>query len=442
MLTMSINWKSFFADRRGSVAATFGIAVIPIVGLIGAAVDYSRTATERNRLQAALDATALAIIHLPQNSTASQVSAAAQTFFSNVYVPPYGLRTPQVIAALNSNNSGTSVQLSVSEALPTSILGIIGTSSITVGASTNTINQQQSIEIALALDNTGSMAQNGKIDSLKTAVGNMLTALEGFSKTQGDVKVSVVPFNTQINIGTASPNATYLRYDVSVTNSSLSSYLQSKGISRSAPTPSNWNGCLSDRDQSYFDYDTSSDPAGSITNTKYVASFCHYYTTGYAQAGKQIVQMKPLTTDLESVRTTVNSMIPTGATNVTMGVAMGMSTLRNDTPFGANSSTSPFTKKFLVLLTDGANTQNRFVGSGYDGNPDQAAIDARMTLACNSAKARAVRVITIGVQDGQSVLLRNCASDSSSYYAVNDASQLNSVFQQILSQVTGIRVGS
>lgn len=429
------NFKRLIVDRKGNVAVTFGLVIVPVIGLLGASVDYTRAATERTKLQAAVDATALAVIHLPPTSSADVVQATAQTFFSSIYAPPRNVAAPHISAAYTNQT----LKLSVSENIPTSILGIIGTANVTIGAQSTTVNQQSSVEIALALDNTGSMADNGKIQALKTAVNNMLTALESYSKTPGDVKVSVVPFNTQVNIGTANRNATYLRYDVSVTNSSLATYLKSYGISRSAPTTSNWNGCLSDRDQSYFDYDTSSDAPGAITNTKYVTSFCHYYTTGTAQAGKQIAQMKPLTTDLESIRTTVNAMIPTGATNVTMGVVMGMSTLRNDTPFGSASSTDPFVKKFLVVLTDGANTQNRFTG---DGSSSNTTVDARMTLACANAKGRAVHVFTIGVQDGQSQLLRNCASDSSSYFPVSDASQLNAVFQQILGQVTGIRVGS
>ncbi|MBX9619858.1 MAG: VWA domain-containing protein [Hyphomicrobiales bacterium] len=427
--------QRFLADRSGAIAPIFAIVVIPVLGLASAAIDYSRAATERSRLQAAVDATALSVIHLPQGTPANVVQSTAQSFFQSIYTPPYGVPMPQV----TTSYANSTLNVSASETLPTGIASIIGVSSVTIGARSTTLNQQSSVEIALALDNTGSMAQNGKIESLKTAVNNLLTNLQRYSRTPGDVKVSLVPFNTQVNIGTANPNANYLRYDVGVTNTSLRTYLQSVGISRNAPTPANWNGCLSDRDQSYFNYDTRSDGVSGVTNTRYVASFCHYYTTGSPSPGAQIVPTRTLTTDLEAIRTGVNSMQPTGATNITMGLVMGMATLRSDNPFGTNSSSDPFTKKFLVLLTDGANTQNRFVGNGSASN---SAVDDRMTLACNDAKARSVRVFTIGVLDGQSALLRDCASDSSSYFPVTDASQLNAVFQQILGQVTGIRVGS
>ena len=286
MVTMSII-NRFIADRRGNVAMTFGLVLIPILGLMGAAIDYSRAATERTRLQAAVDATALAVIHLPQGTSAPIVQQTAQTFFQSIYTPPSGLAVPQVTASY----TGQTVQISVTETLPTSILSVIGTSSLTVGAQSSTIYQQPAVEIALALDNTGSMAQNGKIQSLKLAVNNLLTSLQSYSRRPGDVKVSIIPFNTQVNIGTATPNATYLRYDVAVTNIPLRNVLNRQGISTAAPTTSNWNGCISDRDQSYFNFDTKSDPPTAITNTRYVASFCHYYTTGTATNGGQIVAM-------------------------------------------------------------------------------------------------------------------------------------------------------
>ena len=427
--------QQFLADRAGGVGPIFAIVVIPVLGLASAAIDYSRAATERSRLQAAVDATALSVIHLPQGTPANVVQSTAQSFFQSIYTTPPGIPVPQLITSY----ANATLNISASETLPTGVASIIGVSSVTIGARATTLNQQSSVEIALALDNTGSMAQGGRIQALKQATNNLLTELQRYSRTPGDVKVSLVPFNTQVNIGTANPNASYLRYDVPVTNSSLRNYLQARGISRNAPTPANWDGCLSDRDQSYFDYDTRSDGVSGVTNTRYVASFCHYYTTGSASPGGQIVPMRTLTTDLEAIRVGVNSMQPTGATNVTMGVTMGMATLRNDNPFGASSSTDPFTRKFLVLLTDGANTQNRFNGNGSQHSPQ---VDSRMTLACNDAKARSVRVFTIGVQDGQSALLRDCASDSSSYFPVDDAAQINAVFQEILNQVTGIRVGS
>src|SRR5437667_10715528 len=54
-------FQSFFKSQRGNVAPIFAISIIPLVGLTGMAVDYSRANALRTSVQAALHATALAM---------------------------------------------------------------------------------------------------------------------------------------------------------------------------------------------------------------------------------------------------------------------------------------------------------------------------------------------------------------------------------------------
>jgi Flp pilus assembly protein TadG len=51
--------SAFVRAEQGNVAITFGIAIIPIIGMVGVAVDYSRANSVRTDLQAALDSAAL-----------------------------------------------------------------------------------------------------------------------------------------------------------------------------------------------------------------------------------------------------------------------------------------------------------------------------------------------------------------------------------------------
>ncbi|MEZ5872741.1 MAG: pilus assembly protein TadG-related protein [Nitratireductor sp.] len=52
--------RSFVADRRGNFAIIFGLSLVPVIGLAGAAVDYSRILRAESKLQSASDAAALA----------------------------------------------------------------------------------------------------------------------------------------------------------------------------------------------------------------------------------------------------------------------------------------------------------------------------------------------------------------------------------------------
>ena len=71
--------KSFWADKRGNVAMMFGLAMIPLVGVVGAAIDYSRVSHVRVKLADSLDAALLAVGSQPA-MTDSQVYDAVKVW--------------------------------------------------------------------------------------------------------------------------------------------------------------------------------------------------------------------------------------------------------------------------------------------------------------------------------------------------------------------------
>src|SRR4051794_27668856 len=79
--------KRFARADKGNVATMFAIAVLPLMGLVGAAVDYSRVASARSTMQAALDSTALMLSKDLASGTISKddISAKAQLYFSGLY---------------------------------------------------------------------------------------------------------------------------------------------------------------------------------------------------------------------------------------------------------------------------------------------------------------------------------------------------------------------
>ena len=75
----------FALAERGNVATTFALAIVPVIGFVGAAVDYSRANNARTALQSAVDATALMLSKDAIGLNAAQVQAKAQTYFSALY---------------------------------------------------------------------------------------------------------------------------------------------------------------------------------------------------------------------------------------------------------------------------------------------------------------------------------------------------------------------
>lgn len=53
-------WQLLWADRRGAVAVTFTLSLLPLLGMVGGAIDYGRIASIRSRLEGGLDAALLA----------------------------------------------------------------------------------------------------------------------------------------------------------------------------------------------------------------------------------------------------------------------------------------------------------------------------------------------------------------------------------------------
>src|SRR6187399_2914757 len=123
-------FSRFFADRRGNVAAIFALAIIPVVGLVGMAVDYSRGNSVRAALQAALDATALAMARSAPNLTAAQLQQqSSDMFFSN-----FNRRDAQniVVTATYSTTNGSALTLGASGFIETTFTRIMGVNQLNI----------------------------------------------------------------------------------------------------------------------------------------------------------------------------------------------------------------------------------------------------------------------------------------------------------------------
>src|SRR6266850_97630 len=74
----------FLKDRRG-VTPMFALAILPVVGLVGAAIDYSRANSLRTGMQSALDATSLAMAKLAPTLTSSQLQTQTNAYFQALF---------------------------------------------------------------------------------------------------------------------------------------------------------------------------------------------------------------------------------------------------------------------------------------------------------------------------------------------------------------------
>ena len=70
----------------------------------------------------------------------------------------------------------------------------------------------------------------------------------------------------------------------------------------------------------------------------------------------------------------------------------------------------------------------------------QSEIDARTQAACNGIRAAGITLYTVLVMSGDSSILKSCASDSGKYFALTQASQMVSTFEDIGTALLQLRI--
>jgi Putative Flp pilus-assembly TadE/G-like len=117
----------FVHDRRGGIAPLLALTIVPIVGIVGAGLDYSRASAARVGLQAALDS---ALLYAAKEDSSTWQATATNAFNAVVAVKhERTVATPVFSLDANGNYTGT-----VSADVPARISGIMGTSSIRISA--------------------------------------------------------------------------------------------------------------------------------------------------------------------------------------------------------------------------------------------------------------------------------------------------------------------
>jgi Flp pilus assembly protein TadG len=195
---------------------------------------------------------------------------------------------------------------------------------------------------------------------------------------------------------------------------------------------SSWSGCIEDRKQ---DYDIANTAAsGGDTN----------FPAENSSSCVPSVMMGQLSYDWDALNTEVSNMAAGGSTNQTIGLAWGWQAQSNVSPLNSGSLPNN-TSQYIILLSDGLNTQDRWYGNGSSTNTDDTkAIDDRMAKLCTAAKAGGMTIYSIFVDlngtTGDSTVLKNCASDSSKYFDLTTSGAIITTLNNIAQQITQLRV--
>jgi Flp pilus assembly protein TadG len=268
---------NFASDKRAAVGIMFGLSVIPLMALVGAGVDYSMAASTRTRLQAASDTTALAVAQ-----QASKLSDSDLLKFANNMVHAEMGGAAVNVDALNVSDGRTTITIKTSGIYYTGIMGLVGVHEIPVSVTSRTVITNNTYEIAMVMDNSGSMASTAggksKMDAAKDAAKQLVNIMFTSSVSATRTKISLVPFTLSVKVGAGYQNATWM--DSTGSSSIAWQNLDKPNSSWTAPKSRfdlfsslnvTWGGCVESRPGAYGVSDAP--PVAGVGDSLFVPQF-------------------------------------------------------------------------------------------------------------------------------------------------------------------------
>jgi len=225
-------FRRFWNDRRGNYALMTAAAIVPIMGGLAIAVDYTEMAKQRQETLNALDAAGIATARrVQEGATDDEAKLYAKNFFeANLGSVEPKNTTLSVILPNYNVGAGTlklSAGLKYKPYFFPAFAALIGKS--TTGttdldfAATSEVKMQDTIELAIVLDNSGSMAELGhgsskvRMDLLKDAAKQLVDTLSDtasqMKQVAKPVQVGLVPFAASVNVGPGNATASWMDVD-------------------------------------------------------------------------------------------------------------------------------------------------------------------------------------------------------------------------------------
>lgn len=484
-------FKRLFGDRKGNVAVTLGLSLVPLALGAGVALDVGRFYTARSQLQWAVDSAALAVGNAGLEGTAAR-DLAQNYVAANVR----GLHMFTLSAIETPTVDRERVRLTATGQLPTIFMGLINIPTMTVRANSDVRRARNALLVSLVLDNTGSMWSNNNIGALRDASQDLVDILFSAPEAAQNLRVAVVPYAASVNIGSAASGIV-------------------EPHSYGSPTQTNkagWKGCVLERIAHSLDdfppngnkwepyyWEPSIDNAWVVGNPDSIDPGPRN-TNGLT--GPNIgcpTPILPLTNDQAAINSSLSNMSAwnRGGTLTDIGLAWGLRTLSPGEPFtesgvidtatGQSLWNSDRWQRAIVLMTDGESQffdltgtagpnaahpgRSDFTGYGRLGESRANAIignvngtcarDALITRLtptsgncgfaapsahlCNVVKGQNIRLIVVVFTSGVSQTIRDryreCASPGDYHFAPGQG-DLDRVFNQIGRQLTRLRVDS
>ena len=214
--------RLFLQDKRGNYGVMMGLLLFPLIGATALAVDYSNISRQRNAMQTSLDAAALATSKEYAAGGFAASSESAELAKMNAYARDFFLanmrgyddaENADIEASFTSETKKDvngiefdekSISLTARLDYDTHLAKAIGKDVIPIEVLSEVAMGNLTIEVALVIDNSGSMSSKSKLASAKSTskkLVDQMFAAGAISNKANPVSFSLVPFAASVNIG-------------------------------------------------------------------------------------------------------------------------------------------------------------------------------------------------------------------------------------------------
>ena len=453
--------RAFTRDIRGITAVWFGLSILPVALLVFGGIDMARASSEKVLLQNALDSAVLMAARSGQLGDSELDAMGDAALQAQIQVSGSG---STAVTSTFSNGENDSVSGVATAKVGTLGLGLINVDYLNIEVSTEVRRGlDESIELALVLDTTGSMS-GARLTSLKSAANNLVKALT--SDPKANVKIAVVPFAQYVNTGVARRNEPWMNVPADWTqNVPGSCWTQTHHttckVKHFACVKYNDGVAYNSTCSSHYDcVSTPLKPPKKHCSNPYTYKHTYRGCTGSPAYPKNVTDsdparrypgylnlncgqvITPLTNNMTTVKNAINALSASGETYIPSGLAWGFNAISSPVPLteaapygedGVNSNP----RKAIVLMTDGQNTQRMNHGNGMHNvnaasNPTEP--NKYTKELCTNIKAKNIDVYTVAFEVTDKTIktiLEDCASSPSHYFDASNSAQLTKAFAEI-----------
>ena len=435
---------AFRRDNSAAAAIQFALMALPLSVAVFGMVDVSRASAAKGHLQDALDAAALAAAR----STATTDDGLQAVGEGVLAVDLIGSRATLKTSSFRLVDNAV-VATATAEMTPV-IAGLWLDGDMQIGAETEVVRASKNVEVALALDITGSMSGT-KISDLRTAAKDLVEMIIQSQQTPFYSKVALVPYSMGVNVGS---------YAASVRGAPTSGNCTTPGCQQFTFTTAaggaktrSISSCVSERTgpEAYTD----AAPSTAFVGRNYAGGNNPCPTAS----------IMPLSSDETALKSQIDTLQASGSTAGQIGLAWGWYLVSPKFGYlwpGEENRPAAYggddLLKVVVLMTDGEfNTTyckgviSKDATSGSGSASDKINCNAtngnafdQAEALCDAMKAQGVVIYTVGFAlSGNSAaenIMEECATDADHVFLPDSGADLKVAFRAIGQDINALRL--